>query len=152
MSVSDGKCVCDDATLKLNPDGQCALCEVEGCESCAVGDSSVCVKCVDCSAVLKGGVCECPLGYTMSDSGVCVACPIAGCEDCTINDDSSGTCNNCGDGKQEVGGVCVCTGNNMQLEYGKCECVEGFRMVNGVCTECSLEGCVDCMSNITEGK
>ena len=57
MSWSDGKCVCTDENLRVNPNGECAVCSVEGCESCAVGDSSTCVKCVDCSAKLSGGMC-----------------------------------------------------------------------------------------------
>ena len=77
MSVQNGKCVCDDSTLKLNPDGECSLCEVAGCESCSANDSSTCLKCIDCSAMLNGGECECPsvygidLSYPMNETGFC---------------------------------------------------------------------------------
>ena len=152
MSVQDGKCVCDDAALKLNPNGQCALCAVDGCESCAVGDSATCVKCTDCSATIQGGVCECAVGYVMKDDGVCVGCPIVGCEDCTLHADQTATCNSCGDGKQLVDEACVCTGANTELEYGSCECIVGYRMVNGACVACQLDDCVDCMTNVTAGK
>ena len=74
----------------------------------------------------------------MSDDGVCEVCPVAGCEDCTIHANSSATCNSCGNGKQLVGDVCVCTGENKQLEYGRCECIEGYRLLNDTCTACQL--------------
>ena len=88
MNIQKGKCVCDNATMKLNPDGVCSLCEVAGCESCAVNDSSTCVQCTDCSAVLKEGSCECPMGYVldeyyyMDENGSCILqfpCSVYGC-------------------------------------------------------------------------
>ena len=70
------------------------MCEVEGCASCASGNSTVCVQCSDCSAKLVDGVCECGTGYVMKE-GLCVLCPILGCEECSIVGETA-SCSNCG--------------------------------------------------------
>ena len=77
MSVQNGKCVCDNSSLKLDFNCQCSLCEVDGCEVCAINDSTTCVKCLDFSALLNGGECECPSiyglnsSYSMNKTGFC---------------------------------------------------------------------------------
>jgi hypothetical protein len=37
--------VCANPGEKMNADGFCELCNVDGCQSCKVGDPETCAKC-----------------------------------------------------------------------------------------------------------
>ena len=144
-AAGDG-CECTAVGEKINPNGVCEVCGVEGCASCAEGDSTVCVQCEDCSAVLANGLCLCGSGYFMNAEGSCKLCPIIGCEECSVTGDAA-TCQDCGAGKELVGGVCQCSVENMVLENMVCICKEGFRESGGSCVTCQLSECLDCVTS-----
>lgn len=47
--------------------GKCDYCEVKGCRTCVEGKISTCAQCLDCSASIKDGKCECQSGYRMNN-------------------------------------------------------------------------------------
>ena len=142
--VGDG-CECTTVGEKINPNGVCEVCAVQGCASCAAADSAVCVQCEDCSAVLESGLCRCGTGYVMNAEGKCQLCPVVACEDCVMSGNTA-TCQNCGEGKEEVDGVCQCSVENMVLENMVCKCIEGYREFEGSCLTCQLDNCLECIT------
>ena len=74
--IVDGECVCTwSSSERVNSEGVCEYCYVDGCASCLAGDSYTCFQCEDSSATIENGECVCPEGSVMLDSGVC-------CSDC----------------------------------------------------------------------
>ena len=70
-------------------------------------------------------------------------CPVLGCEQCSW-DGQTGSCIDCGEGKEEQDGVCKCLTPNMELHNMHCQCQRGYRQVGSDCVACAGANCLHC--------
>ena len=105
MSLSEGRCFCQKGEQRLNGEGECADCFVEGCEVC--GSAYECEECQE-GLVETNGQCACAAGGNRPNpEGVCEVCNVEGCSSCAVGDPD--TCVKCFDCSASlIGGVCTC--------------------------------------------
>jgi hypothetical protein len=170
--TEDNSCACLDGWTLITSDGSCAACDSK-CKTCLKNQPATCTSCNSNLPVLMmeptGMKCLCNndnplLGkyFNIGTSG-CTDCS-AGCRTCDIGT----ACLSCSTPSYKTVNLCTkltlhvcpeycidCSANpsictqcksfsTLNSATGKCECVDGFSMIGGVCIMCQVPGCKKC--------
>ena len=105
MTLKDGKCFCTEGDQRLNAEGECVDCFIDGCVLCK--DHYQCSECQE-RLTLVDGLCTCPAeGERPNPQGECETCNVEGCSSCAVGDPD--TCVKCFDCSASlIDGKCQC--------------------------------------------
>lgn len=113
---SDHNCGIGVKIIQLNLN----ICKSFGCKKCEATNYTKCVTCIDPTALVVNGSCNCQNGLGLNYNGHCSGCRVKGCANCSPTNSSQ--CLACSDNLHLVNGSCVCANQTLKVNsQGFCE-------------------------------